>query len=147
MKFLTLMVAMFWLPTTHAQDSEQQIHSEWVLIALDYDFYNHRCRGMSVDQNFNKVKRLFITKYGISPNNYIEAFLADPNQDFFAFKEQKEREFMRQLAQKGGCQSEQARAWLKQMKKDFSQHQRQVEDSNWFPIIDRVNITQVLGKA
>lgn len=133
-----IFIMSLFLLTAQAQEQEvpnpqQEIHSNLVKSALLNDAFAERCRGMSIDKNFNQVNRLFITKYGVSANNYIETFIAE---DFRDYKRQFSRHFNIVLAKKGGCQAAKDQKWDKEMHDEFKELYRQAEASNWFPIIE-----------
>lgn len=115
-------------------DPQAVLHSNLVKSALLNDAFGKRCRGRSVAKYFNKVNRLYITKYSVSANNYIESYIAP---DFRDYKEDFEHLFSRSLAQKGGCGKAKDNDWDKQMLAEFKALFREVESSNWYPIIKR----------
>lgn len=109
---------------------ELQLHSKLVLKALQVDFYNVRCRGISVAKNLNKVNRLYITKYSLTANNYIKDFI---NPDVKAEKKAQEIDFKKKLNQLGGCSKARQQGWLKQIRQEFKDLYQQAEQSAWFP--------------
>jgi len=109
---------------------EQILHTDLVLLALKSDFFNHRCRGISVNKSFNKVNRLFITKYSLTANNYIKTFI---NADVKAEKHDQELEFKKELNKIGGCSAAVKQGWRKQINDLFNELYRQAEKSTWFP--------------
>lgn len=115
--------------------SDEALHSELVKVALALDFYSEKCRGMSVDKYFNAVNRLYINKYSLSANNYIEQFFHTEVRDF---KAQKQLELIQQLAQMKGCRGAKEQAWDKTTLKHYNQLLRQAEDSGWFPVVDHL---------
>jgi hypothetical protein len=123
-------------------DPDKAQHDQLVMLALEYDFYNQRCRGMSMQKHFNQVKRLFVTKYSQTPNNYIEAFMVSSGNDFRAFKKAQESKFLQSLAQQGGCKGFKSSGRLQQLQKAFNLRFQSVESSSWFPIINRLEIAQ-----
>lgn len=132
--FLISLICIPWL--AQAQETvnpQQEIHSNLVKSALLNDAFGKRCRGRSLAKYFNQVNRLFITKYSVSANNYIETFIAD---DFRDYKRQFSRHFNLLLAKKGGCQAAKDQNWDKEMLAEFHELYRQAEKSNWYPIIE-----------
>ena len=121
--------------------AEQKLHNELVNLALDYDLYNEKCRGMTIDKNFNQVKRLFVTKYNFTPNNYIEAFISD-GEDFRAYKARYKIAFINKLSQAGGFKGAKRSGWLDSLKKQYRRTFREVEDSDWTPVINRLELSQ-----
>ena len=112
------------------QNPELQLHSALVLKALQVDFYNVRCRGISVAKNFNKVNRLYITKYSLTANNFIKNFI---NPDVRAEKQIQEIDFKKNLNQLGGCSKAKEQGWIKQIHDEFNHLYQQAEQSTWFP--------------
>ena len=110
------------------ENPELKLHSGLVLTAMQLDFYNNRCRGTSVAKNFNKVNRLYITKYSITANNFIKDFI---NQDVRAEKEAQEIEFKKNLNGLGGCAKDQD--WIKEIHDTFRDLYQEAEKSAWFP--------------
>lgn len=130
-----------WNPIAQAEDAtvssieeaistDQVLHTDLVLLALKADFYNRRCRGISVSKNFNKVNRLFITKYSLTANNYIKVFI---NPDVKAEKITLEREFKRELGKIGGCSAAKKQQWRKEINNLFNALYQQAEKSTWYP--------------
>jgi len=127
--FLTL----FSLPSLSAEankNHELQLHSDLVLKALQLDFYNVRCRGISVAKNFNKVNRLYITKYSLTANNFIKNYI---NKDVRAEKENQEIAFKKNLNALGGCSGAREKGWIKEIHDQFGDLYEQAEKSTWFP--------------
>lgn len=112
------------------ENPELKLHSELVLTALQLDFYNNRCRGTSVAKNFNKVNRLYITKYSITANNFIEEFI---NPDARAEKEAQEMDFKRNLNRLGGCSKAKDQDWIKKIHDNYRNLYQKAEKSAWFP--------------
>ena len=112
------------------QNPELKLHSELVLTALQLDFYNNRCRGTSVAKNFNKVNRLYITKYSITANNFIEEFI---NPDARAEKDAQEIDFKKNLNRLGGCSKAKDQDWIKEIHDNYRNLYRKAEKSAWFP--------------
>ncbi|MDX1352429.1 MAG: hypothetical protein R3254_05400 [Thiomicrorhabdus sp.] len=116
--------------TKTPQNPELQLHIDLVLKALQLDFYNVRCRGISVAKNFNKVNRLYITKYSITANNFIKQFI---DSDVRAEKEKQEVEFKRNLNRLGGCSKAKQQGWIKEIHDQFGELYQHAEQSAWFP--------------
>ena len=112
------------------QNPELQLHSALVLKALQVDFYNVRCRGISVAKNFNKVNRLYITKYSLTANNFIKNFI---NPDVRAEKQIQEIDFKKNLNKLGGCSKAKEQGWIKQIHDEYKNLYQQAEQSTWFP--------------
>ena len=137
---LGVLIAFLNLTSTHVfaneinnnndENPELKLHSELVLTALQLDFYNNRCRGTSVAKNFNKVNRLYITKYSITANNFIKEFI---NQDVRAEKEAQEIEFKKNLNRLGGCAKAKDQDWIKEIHDTFRDLYQEAEKSTWFP--------------
>lgn len=122
------------VPTENSEDPQAVLHSNLVKSALLNDAFGKRCRGRSVAKYFNQVNRLFITKYSVSANNYIETYIAPDYRDY---KADFEHLFSRALAQKGGCSKAKDMHWDKQMLEEFKQLFKDSEASNWYPVIER----------
>ncbi|HHT00720.1 MAG TPA: hypothetical protein ENK73_07690 [Thiomicrospira sp.] len=110
--------------------AEQILHTSLVLTALQLDFYNERCRGISVAKNFNKVNRLYITKYSLTANNYIKLYI---NPDVRKEKAQHETAFKKNLNAIGGCSNAKKQGWIKALNEQFNKKYDQAELSAWFP--------------
>jgi len=118
------------LSAEKTQSPELQLHSDLVLKALQVDFYNVRCRGISVAKNFTKVNRLYITKYSLTANNFIKNYI---NQDVRAEKENQETAFKKNLNALGGCSGAREKGWIKEIHDQFGDLYKQAEKSTWFP--------------
>ncbi|WP_321276615.1 hypothetical protein [Thiomicrorhabdus indica] len=114
---------------------DEALHSRLVNVALELDWLNQKCRGLSIQRNFKQVNRLFINKYSLSANNYIEGFFAREIRDY---KADKSQEMIRLLAQKKGCKQALKEDWDRDLKKEFNTLLRKVEESSWFPVVDRL---------
>lgn len=114
---------------------DQSLHSYLVNLALMLDLYSEKCRGMSVNKYFNAVNRLYINKYSLSANNYIEQFFRVEVRDY---KAQQERQFMQTLAGLKGCKGARDQKWDRQKISDYNALFRKAEDSGWFPVVDHV---------
>ena len=112
------------------QNPELQLHSSLVLKALQVDFYNERCRGISVAKNFNKVNRLYITKYSITANNFIKEFI---NPDVRSEKAAQEIHFKKNLNSLGGCTKAKQQDWIQEIHDQFKDLYQQAEQSAWYP--------------
>ncbi|QCU90357.1 hypothetical protein [Thiomicrorhabdus sediminis] len=110
--------------------ADQRLHSDLVLSALQLDFYNARCRGLSIARNFNRVNRLFVTKYSLTANNYIKDFIAE---DVREEKMRQEILFKRNLSKMGGCDKAKDAGWIKEIHDHFKALYRKAETSSWFP--------------
>ncbi len=109
---------------------EQTLHTNLVLTALKADFFNKRCRGISVAKSFNKVNRLFVTKYSLTANNYIKTYM---NADVKQYKVELERDFKKSLNKIGGCKQTKKLDWRGNLRKEFNQLYRDADRSTWFP--------------
>ncbi len=135
-----LMVLLCFPLLVHASQDyknfeDEALHSRLVNVAMELDWLNQKCRGLSVERNFKQVNRLFINKYSLSANNYIEGFFAREIRDY---KADKSREMIRLLAQKKGCKQALKEDWDRALKKEFNYLFRKAEDSSWFPVVDRL---------
>lgn len=110
--------------------AEQQLHSALILTALKVDFYNARCRGLSVAKDVNKVNRLYITKYSITANNYIKIYI---NEDVRKEKANQEIAFKKALSKIGGCSKAKQQGWVKSLRDEFNDLYEQAEKSTWYP--------------
>lgn len=109
---------------------EQILHTDLVLLALKADDFNHRCRGISVNQNFNKVNRLFITKYSLTANNYIKLYI---EQDVRDYKQALKIEFKKELNRVGGCNAAIDQGWRNNINELYRTLFLKAEQSVWFP--------------
>ncbi|MBN2646726.1 MAG: hypothetical protein JXR44_02950 [Thiotrichales bacterium] len=112
------------------QQVQQVTHDRLIELALLNDEFAKRCRGTSVAKHFNQVNRLFITKYGMTANNYIQSFIS---RDTRAYQQQIAMAFNDQLSDKGGCEAAKDQQWDRQMADEFKRHLQQVEAANWRP--------------
>ncbi len=117
-------------PVELTPTEEQDYHSKLVITALKTDFFNKRCRGISVAKSFNKVNRLFINKYSLTANNYIKLYI---NPDVRQEKQQQEREFKKSLNSIGGCSKARKLKWRNTLNKEFDELYQQAETSTWYP--------------
>lgn len=137
---LGLLIAFLNLTSTHVlanetknrniDNSDLKLHSELVLTALQLDFYNNRCRGISVSKNFNTVNRLYITKYSLTANNFIKHYI---NSDVRKEKVSQETAFKKTLNSLGGCAKAKEQGWIKEIHDEFKTRLQQAEKSTWFP--------------
>lgn len=137
---LGLLIAFLNLTSTHVlanetknrniDNSDLKLHSELVLTALQLDFYNNRCRGISVSKNFNTVNRLYITKYSLTANNFIKHYI---NNDVRKEKVSQETAFKKTLNSLGGCAKAKEQGWIKEIHDEFKTRLQQAEKSTWFP--------------
>jgi len=116
--------------SNNIEKPELKLHSDLVIKALQLDFYNNRCRGISVAKNFNKVNRLYITKYSITANNFIEQFI---NPDTRAEKEALKIDFKKNLNLIGGCAKARNQGWIKNIHDGFREQYKKAEKSAWYP--------------
>lgn len=114
---------------------DEALHSRLVNVAMELDWLNQKCRGLSMARNFKQVNRLFINKYSLSANNYIEGFFGEEIRDY---KKQKSRQMVMKLAQKRGCQQALKQDWDRELKKEFNTLFRNAEESSWYPVVDRL---------
>lgn len=110
--------------------AEQKLHTALILTALKVDFYNARCRGLSVAKNVNKVNRLYITKYSITANNYIKIYISE---DVRKEKANQEIAFKKALSKIGGCSKAKQQGWVKSLRDEFNDLYEQAEKSTWYP--------------
>lgn len=108
----------------------QTLHTNLVLLALKADYFNRKCRGISINQNFNRVNRLFITKYSLTANNYIKTYI---NKDVRGEKLTLERAFKKELNQVGGCLAANQQNWRSKLNKEYQSLFSKAENSLWFP--------------
>jgi len=116
------------------QSPELNTHRQLISHALTLDAYNQRCRGISVDQFFNQVNRLYVTKYSLTANNFIKHYAsAGATSTVTSIKYQHQKNLTQYLATIGGCQSAKKNGWLAHVKTDFKTLYKQAEQSNWLP--------------
>ena len=119
--------------TTHNASqplSDVALHTVLIETAIRYDFYNKRCRGVSFDKHYDKVNRLFVTKYRLTVHNYVRRHL---NQDIKVLKQTLEHQLNEQLNQLGSCQNAKDQGLVDDLQNQFNQLYQQAEKSPWFP--------------
>lgn len=114
---------------------DEALHSRLINVALELDWLNQKCRGLSIARNFKQVNRLFIQKYSLSANNYIEGFFGEEIRDY---KKQKSRKMVMLLAKKRGCKQALEQDWDRELRTEFNTLFRKTEDSSWYPVVDRL---------
>lgn len=106
------------------------LHMALVETAYQYDFFNLRCRGVSVAKNEAKVNRLFLEKYQMTLNNFVNReWQKDPTEVEIEIKNTLQ-EIIFKL---GGCQQAREKGLERQLKKDFRHQYDLAEQSAWFP--------------
>ncbi|WP_127470521.1 hypothetical protein [Thiomicrorhabdus aquaedulcis] len=121
--------------TTQPQNTPQPLadaalHTALIETAIRYDFYNKRCRGVSFDKHYDKVNRLFVTKYRLTAHNYVKRHL---NQDIKVLKQALEHQLNEQLNQLSSCQNAKDQGLVDDLQNQFNQLYQQAEKSPWFP--------------
>lgn len=108
----------------------EALHIKLVETALKYDFYNKRCRGISVAGESYQVERLFLQKYGMTINNFIKQYI---DRDTRGYKESLKKDLYKQLFEMGGCDLAKDKGLLKQFQQNLKTLYNQAELSPWFP--------------
>lgn len=111
-------------------DAELELHKALIETALSTDFYNKRCRGISIAKALNQVNRLMVTKYSLTANKFIQTYIS---KDVRQMKSLRQHEFNQQLAGIGGCQAAKSQGWVKQLQTQFKKQYEHVEKSSWYP--------------
>ncbi|MDG6773166.1 hypothetical protein QCB45_02395 [Thiomicrorhabdus sp. ZW0627] len=109
----------------------QALHEKLVETALKYDFYNKRCRGISVSGESYQVERMFLKKYGLTINNFIKQYI---DRDTRGYKEKLKKDIYLQLSQMGGCEKAKEKGLLKAFQENLQSLFDKAETSQWFPI-------------
>ncbi|MGC9385807.1 MAG: hypothetical protein ACP5D0_02590 [Hydrogenovibrio sp.] len=110
----------------------EALHIALVETALKYDYFNQRCRGVSLAKNEAQVNRLFIEKYNLTVNNFIKGFMTDdPRETEAALK----KSLYQQIFELGGCQQAREKGLETRLKQDFRRLYEQTETEPWFPIL------------
>jgi hypothetical protein len=130
----SLMASLF----SYAQASETpikidpalQLHIDLIETGLKTDWFKKRCRGIPTAKSFDKVNRLFVTKYSLTANNFIERYL---NEDVQKLKQARLQSFNQLLMKTGGCQAAKSQGWVEQLQTDFKSQYEQVQNSLWYP--------------
>jgi hypothetical protein len=110
--------------------SDAELHQALIETAIRYDFYNKRCRGISVTREYDKVNRLFVTKYSLTIHNYVGRYL---NDDIRTIKNNLETELNHQLSALNGCQNAKDQGLVDALQQQYNNLYRQAEVSPWFP--------------
>ncbi|MBD3776929.1 MAG: hypothetical protein IE920_07320 [Thiotrichales bacterium] len=110
--------------------NDQALHIKLVETALRYDFYNKRCRGISVSKEVNEVNRLFLKKYGLTVHNFIKQQMQTDPRDY---QEQLKQALYAELAKMGGCDASKEQGMIARFQADFRLLLKRAENSNWFP--------------
>jgi len=108
----------------------KELHLKLVEVAYRYDFYNKRCRGISISREVNEVNRLFLRKYGITINNFIKLNI---DRDARGYQDTVKQSLYQSIFEMGGCESDQNDPFLKQMQSDYRILLENAQTSPWFP--------------
>lgn len=111
-------------------DPELALHIDLIEVALKTDAYNKRCRGISTAKLLHQVNRLYVTKYSLTANNFIESYI---DEDVRTLKTERQHALNRLLAKTGGCEEAKSQEWGMQLKKEFKTLYEQAEKSPWYP--------------
>jgi len=114
-----------------SQLSGEALHIQLVETALKYDFYNKRCRGVSVSKEINEVNRLFLKKYGLTVNNFIKEHI---NRNTRAYQNQVKQQLYKELAELGGCVEAKQKGLVSRFQQTFRLLLDKSEKSPWFPL-------------
>ena len=106
------------------------LHLKLVEVAYRYDYYNKRCRGISISREVNEVNRLFLRKYGITINNFIKLNI---DRDTRGYQNGVKQKLYQNIFEMGGCQSDQNDPFLDQMQRDYRTLLENAQTSPWFP--------------
>lgn len=109
----------------------EALHIKLVETALKYDFYNKRCRGVSVSKEVNEVNRLFLKKYGLTVNNFIKEHI---NHNTRAYQDQIKKQLYKDLFEQGGCVEAKQKGLVNDFQQSFRLLLEKVEKSPWFPL-------------
>jgi hypothetical protein len=110
-------------------DPQLQLHIDLMETALKTDWFNERCRGISMTKAFDKVNRLYVTKYSLTANNFIERYL---DEDIEKLKQDRLQKFNKLLMKTGGCQAAKSQGWVDQLQTDFKNQYEQAQKSPWY---------------
>ncbi len=117
-------------PNLPSKNQALQNHIDLIEIALLTDAYNVRCRGISVAKSLSQVNRLYVTKYGLTANNFIKTYI-DPNVK--TLKIERQHRFNKLLNVLGGCRAAKSKEAIRGLKKHFKTLYETVETSPWYP--------------
>ncbi|WP_373018773.1 hypothetical protein [Thiomicrorhabdus sp.] len=110
--------------------SGEALHVKLVETAIQYDFYNKRCRGVSVSGESYRVERLLLQKYGLTTNNFIKQYI---DRDTRGYKEKLKQALYQRLSQMGGCEPAKDKGLLKEFQQNLQTLYDKAETSPWFP--------------
>lgn len=114
-----------------ANMDDKTLHLAIVNHSIKTDAYNKQCRGIRITRNFDKTNRLFITKYSLTVNNFIEWFILD---DARRHIKQTGRDMLVKVMQSGGCAKTKELGWVDHLNQRYNKLFRAVDNSYWFPI-------------
>jgi len=114
-----------------SQLTGEALHIQLVETAYQYDFYNKRCRGVSVSKEINEVNRLFLKKYGLTVNNFIKEHI---NRNTRAYQNQVKQQLYKTLFELGGCAEAKQKGLVSRFQQDFRLLLEKAEKSPWFPL-------------
>lgn len=109
------------------------LHISLVETAINYDYFNQRCRGVRASTHQSEVNRLLIQKYRLTINNFIKKYIATDARDL---QDRLKNALYQQVADMGGCQPAREQGLEKNIKSDYRKLFEKVEVSSWFPLID-----------
>lgn len=124
------------LATAKVELSNEALHSQLVKSAIEYDTFNQRCRGVSASTNQSKVNRLFLSKYGITLNDFMMNYMSKDTDNPSDTKQNITNQVYQKIAEVGGCQPARAQGLEQQYKDNFRHEFHQVEKSTWFPAVN-----------
>lgn len=132
--FKYFFILLVFIPIANAENLEslenEALHTELVKTAIKFDVFNQRCRGVSMAKNFVRVNRLFISRYDLTANNYIKAYIGQNTREA---KLQIKDKMIVYISEQGGCKALREKRTRTMFKNDFSTLIRQVEASSWIP--------------
>lgn len=136
---LPLLIALFGgtVSTSYAADPAElealhgrELHIKLIETALRYDYYNKRCRGISVSKEVNLVNRLFLRKYGMTVHNFIKQQMQTDPRDY---QETVKQALYKELAEMGGCEGSKEQGMIAHFQDVFRVLFERAENANWFP--------------
>lgn len=89
-----------------------------ITIAINYDLYSLDCLGLSSSRYLNGVDKLFLKKYGVDPQYFIDDFRELTGRDMF---EENQLLFNNMLKKSKGCESPEIRNFEKNLESMYFQ--------------------------
>jgi hypothetical protein len=145
--YLIMLAMTFWsvshAPLAHSESTSfepalesfkklqgEALHNQLVETAMRYDFYNKRCRGVSVSAEMEQVNRLFLRKFGMTLNNFIKQHIDRNPRNY---QETVKQQLYQQIFELGGCEQAKTKGLVSRFQQEFRLLYEEAERSPWFP--------------